>query len=88
MKKYSYVIIKENYPELEKQSTLLHNKYNSKKRYAFINKISHEDGSENIAFIDYSNDLQELQNRASEFVSWFNYPIGVAKGTRGELIEI
>jgi len=88
MKKYSYVIIKHNYPELERESVLLENKYSSKKKYAFINKISHGDGSENIAFIEYSNDLEGLQNRAKGFISWYNYPIGLAKSIQGYISEI
>ncbi len=88
MKNYSYVIIQPNYSGLRQEKTLLHNKYNAKKKYAFINKITHKDGSENIAFIDYSNDLQELQNRAKGFVSWYNYPIGIAKDMQGYLREI
>jgi hypothetical protein len=88
MTNYSYIIIKENHPELERESVLLDNKYNPKKKYAFINKVVHKDGSENIAFINYSNDLQDLQNRAKGFISWYNYPLGVAKNIQGYLREI
>jgi hypothetical protein len=88
MTNYSYIIIKENHPELERESVLLDNKYNPKKKYAFINKVVHKDGSENIAFINYSNDLQDLQNRTKGFISWYNYPLGVAKNIQGYLREI
>lgn len=85
---YSYVIIDHNRPELERESTLLHNKYNAKKKYAFINKSIHKDGSESICFIDYSNDLEDLQNRAAKFVSWYNYPIGLRKNMQGYISEV
>lgn len=85
---YSYIIIKENHPELERETVLLSNKYNAKKRYAMIEKLCHKDGSENIANIIYSNDLQGLQARAKGFVSWYNYPLGVAKDMQGYLREI
>jgi len=85
MKAYSYVIIKNNYPQLERESTLLHNKYKANKKYAFIQKSIHKDGSESICFIDYSNDLEELQKRANGFISWYNYPIGVCKNIQGYL---
>jgi len=88
MTNYSYIIIKENHPELERESVLLDNNYNPKKKYAFINKVVHKDGSENIAFINYSNDLQDLQNRTKGFISWYNYPLGVAKNIQGYLREI
>jgi hypothetical protein len=85
---YSYIIIKENYPSLERENVLLHNKYNSKLKYAFINKLVHKDKSESIAFIDYSNDLQELQKRADGFISYYNYPLGVTKSIQGYISEI
>jgi len=85
---YSYAIIKENYPELERESVLLDNKYKKSKKYAYICKVCHKDGSENIAFINYSNDLKELQERAIQLPSWYNYPLGVAKDMQGYLREI
>jgi hypothetical protein len=85
---YGYVIIKHNYPELERESTLLHNKYSAKKKYAFIQKSGHKDGSESINFIDYSNDLEALQARASKFVSWYNYPLGLCKNMQGYIREL
>jgi predicted glycosyltransferase len=88
MTNYSYIIIKENYPALERESVLLENNYLPRKKYAYINKVVNRDGSENIAFINYSNDLQDLQNRAKGFVSWYNYPLGVAKDMQGYLREI
>ena len=88
MTSYSYVIIKVNHPELERESVLLHNNYKARVKYAFINKIVHKDGSENIAFIDYSNSLEELQERAKGFISWYNYPLGVAKSIQGYISEV
>ena len=85
---YNYVIIKENYPQLEKESVLLRNKYNPKKRYALINKGCHKDGSESIYFIEYSNDLQALQETAKEYVSWYNYPLGLYKEIQGNILPL
>lgn len=85
--RYSYVIIKENNPYMERESTLLYNNYKPSKKYAFINKVVNKDGSESIAFIDYSNDLQALQDRAKGFLSWYNYPLGVSKDMQGYLRE-
>ena len=87
-KSYSYIIIKENYPELERESVLLENNYKASRRYAMINKIMHKDGSENISTIVYSNDLQSLHNRAKGFISWYNYPLGISKNIQGYLKEI
>jgi hypothetical protein len=75
----NYAIIKHNYPELERETVLTHNKYNAKKKYALIVKGVHKDSSESIFFIDYSNDLEELQKIASTYMSWYNYPLGVSK---------
>lgn len=88
MKGYNYVIIKENYPELERENVLLENKYKANRRYAMITKMVHKDGSESISTIVYSNDLQGLQERAKGFISWYNYPIGIAKDMQGYLREI
>jgi hypothetical protein len=85
---YSYVIIKENYPDMERQSALLHNNYKASKRYALISKVVNRDNSESIAFVDYSNDLQALQDRAKGYVSWYNYPLGIAKNIQGYLSEL
>jgi hypothetical protein len=85
---YNYVIIKENHPELERETVLLHNKYKKNKRYAILNKGVHRDGSESIYFIDYSNDLEDLQEKARGAVSWYNYPIGLAKDVNGNLFDI
>jgi hypothetical protein len=79
---YSYVIIKENYPELERESTLLPSKYKPR-TYAFIEKIVNRDGSENISRIVYSNDITELQKNAQGYISWYNYPLGLTKNIQG-----
>ena len=85
---YSYVIIKENYPQLAQERTLAKdNKYLKSKKYAFICKTVCADKSEFIGFIKYSNDLQALQNEASDFVSWYNYPIGLYKDTQGNISQ-
>ena len=88
MKAYNYVIIKNNYADLERESTLLQNKYNARKKYAYINKGVHKDGSESIYFIEYSNDLEALQKDASKYISWYNYPLGVSKNIQGYLTAI
>jgi hypothetical protein len=75
---YSYCIIKENYPELARETTLLESKY-KKTKFAFIEKICHADGSENISRIVYSNDLQKLQSSANGYFSWYNYPLNLTK---------
>jgi hypothetical protein len=85
---YNYIVIKENYPELERESVLLHNEYNRRKKFAFICKGANKDGSESIYYIEYSNDLAALQARAKLFISWWNYPLGVGKTVQGELREI
>jgi hypothetical protein len=88
MTPYNYVIIKENYPELERESVLTKNKYNAKKKYAMIVKGVHKDGSESIYFIEYSNDIVELQSIASGYPSWYNYPIGISKNIQGYLTQL
>ncbi len=88
MQLYHYVIITHNYPELERESTLSHNKYKAKMKYAFINKGLHKDGSESIYYIDYSNDLEALQNKAKEFISWYNYPLHLSKNIQGYITEL
>ena len=88
MKAYSYAIIKENSPYFKNESVLLENKYKEKMRYAMILKSVHADGSESITTIFYSNDLQDFQERANKFISWYNYPIGIAKDIQGYLREI
>jgi hypothetical protein len=88
MLQYNYAIIKENHPELERESVLTKNKYNAKKKYAMIVKGVHKDGSECIYFIEYSNDIVELQSIASGYQSWYNYPIGISKNIQGYLTQL
>lgn len=85
--RYSYAIIKENNPYWGRESTLLHNDYRPYK-YAFISRVVNKDGSESIAFISYSDDLQALQDWAKGYVSWYNYPLGVSKDMQGYLREL
>lgn len=86
--KYNYAIIKENYPELERESVLMHNDYKKNKKYAIIIKGVHKDSTESIYFIEYSNDLEMLQKQAKGYMSWYNYPLGVAKSMQGYISEI
>lgn len=85
---YNYIIIKYNFPELERESTLLPSKYLKSKKYAFIQKSVHNDGSESIAFIKYSNDINQLQIQAEGYVSWYNYPAGKAKDIQNNIFNI
>lgn len=75
---YSYAIIKDNYKELAKESTFLDNDYKATK-FALIEKQMFKDGSEGINRIIYSNDLHDLQSKATNYVSWYNYPMNLTK---------
>ncbi len=88
MTPYNYVIIKHNYPELERESTLLPSPYKAKKKYAAIYKQMHKDGSESISFITYDNDLEKLQAAAAGHPSWYNYPLGLCKNMQGYISEL
>jgi hypothetical protein len=85
---YCYVIIKNNFPELERESVLLENKYKKTRKYAYICKTVYQDGSEGITFIRYSNDLEKLQNDAADYVSWYNYPLNLTKNIKGYITHI
>lgn len=86
---YSYVIIKENYKELAQLTTLAQdNKWLKSKKYAFICKTVCSDKSEFIGFIKYSNDLEAIQKEASQFVSWYNYPMGLYKELQGNILHL
>jgi hypothetical protein len=84
---YSYVIIKHNDPTFEREKTYFESKY-KKTKYAMFNKTIHKDGSETLTSIKYSNDIEQLQNEASQYISWYNYPLGVSKNIQGYLREI
>lgn len=84
---YSYAVIKHNDPTFERESTYLKSKY-KKTKYASFNKAVHKDGSETLVHIEYSNNLEELQEKASKLPTWYNYPLGVAKNIQGYLREI
>lgn len=88
MKQYTYAIIKESYPELERQSTLGDNNYSDKKKYAMIVKQVNNDSSESVSFIKYCDDLQKLQNDAETYISWYNYILGTVKNIQGYISEI
>lgn len=80
---YNYMVIVDNNEQLKSLSTLLENKYNKRAKYAMRLMIAHKDGSENVSAIMYSNDLGAFQKQANEFVSWYNYPIGLYKPLDG-----
>ncbi len=85
---YNYAIIKKNYPELERERTLIDSRYLKSKKYAMIVKGVHKDGSENIYFIRYSSKLEELQEIANGFPSWYNYPMSLYKEMQGNILPI
>ena len=86
--KYSYVIIKENNPYFAQESVLLSNKYKKSAKYAMIEKLSHADGSESIANITYSSDLNKMQETANGYISWYNYPMGLTKNIQGYISQL
>ena len=86
MKNYNYAIIKENYPALKQESAFLDNEYKPTK-YCLIEKQCFKDGSEGINRIVYSDDLAQLSIQAKNYISWYNYPIGVCKGIQGYITE-
>lgn len=88
MEAYSYVIIRDNSPELENERPLIDSKYKKSKKYAMLQKGVHKDGSESINYIEYSSDLKELQERANKFVSWYNYPMNLTKSIQGYITPI
>ena len=85
---YNYAIIKENYPELEREDAVLHNSYDKDKKYAFIQKLICVDRTEKIGWIDYSNSLQDLHERARKQVSWYNYPAGIYQDMQGNICKL
>ncbi len=86
--RYTYAIVKHNYAWLERESVLLENKYKATKKYALIEKLVHKDGSESIANIYYSNDLEILSNRAKGYISWYIYPLGLCKNMQGYIRDL
>ena len=85
---YNYAIIQPNNPNLKRESVLSFNKYLKSKKYAFICKGVHKDGSESTYFIKYSNDLEAFQKDAAEYVSFYNYPIGIFKAIDGSIKKL
>jgi len=85
---YAYAIIKFNNPYFAQESTLLDNKYKKTTKYAMIEKIIHQDGSENIARIIYDSDLIKLHETAKGYISWYNYPMGLYKNIQGYICEL
>jgi len=88
MKAYNYVIIKHNFADLERESTLITSPYKAKEKYAAIYKQMHKDGSESISFIAYDSDLEKLQKAAERYPSWYNYPINLSKDMQGYIKHI
>ena len=85
---YSYAIIKYNNPSLETERVLLENKYKKNKKYALIQKSVHKDGSESVCNIYYTNNLNELQEQANGYISWYNYPLNLCKNIQGYITLI
>jgi hypothetical protein len=88
MNKYNYVIIKHNDPTFERESTLLDNKYSKSKKYAMMEKGIHNDGSESLNRIIYSNDLEDLQKMANSYISWYNYPMRLYKEMQQNILPL
>lgn len=87
MNEYSYVIIKNNNPHFAQETTLFESKY-KKTKYAMFHKTVYKDKSELLTKIEYSNDLELLQAKAKQYITWYNYPLGVAKNIQGYLREV
>jgi len=87
MNEYSYVVIKHNYSDLAKESTFFESKY-KKTKYAALYFTVHKDKSETFTHIIYSNNLEELQNKANVFLSWYNYPLNLCKNIQGYIKHI
>lgn len=83
---YHYAIIVHNSSDNYNRSVLLSNNY-KRTKYCMIDRGVHKDGSESEYFIIYSNDLEKLQNKASKYVSWYNYPIGLRKEIQGGISD-
>lgn len=84
---YLYAIVKENFKYLRQESAIFENDYKDTK-YALIEKQMFKNGSEGINRIIYSNDLEELQNDAAKYVSWYNYPLNLTKNMQGYITNI
>jgi len=84
---FHYAIIVHNSSDNHNRNVLLSNNYKNTK-YCMIDRGVHKDGSESEYFIIYSNNLEMLQNKASKYVSWYNYPIGLRKEIQGNISEI
>lgn len=85
--KYSYAILKRNYPDLARETTLLPSPYKPTK-YALIEKIVHADGSENISRIVYKNYLIPLTESLEQYVSWYNYITNKSKSIQGYISDL
>lgn len=84
---YTYVVIKHNDELFSHDSTLLRSKW-KKTKYICLFKTMHKDGSESLTHYKCSNNLEAIQKEAKEYVSWYNYPIGLRKDLQGYISEI
>jgi len=86
---YHYAIVVNNTTErnLNRETTLLNNKF-KKTKFALIDKIVNEDGTENIYNIVYSNDINKLSEDAKKYLSYYNYVAGYMKNIQGYISEI
>jgi hypothetical protein len=81
-KRYSYGILKDNYPDLAHETTLLDNDYKETK-LVLIEKQTFDDGSEGINRIIYSDSYSELSKILLGYVSWYDYIANVSKSIQG-----
>ena len=85
--RYSYGILKENYPELERERTLLDSTYQTTK-YVIIEKVVNNDSTENISRIIYSDCLLKLQKELKGYISWYDYVDMKMKNIQGYISEL
>lgn len=85
---YNYAIIKENNKYMAMESTFLPCKYEPKKKFVLIEKQCFKDGSEGINRIVFSNDIEDLSQKAKQYISYYNYVSGHKKDIQGNVSEI
>lgn len=85
--RYSYGILKENYPELEREKTLLDCAYQTTK-FVIIEKVVNSDSTENISRIIYSDCLLKLQKELKGYISWYDYVDMKMKNIQGYISEL
>ena len=77
-----YVAVRFNLPEYERETTFLECKWKPTKYAMFLYAV-HKDQSEQTVIIIYSDDLEDLQKRAEQHKSWYNYPLNLCKNSNG-----